>query len=190
MLPPQLLAKGNMFEYLKNFDIVLVTGPQRSGTTIAAKMIAQDTGKPFFDEGYFGVLDVVRFCDTVTTTTNGVIQCPGMCRYVHWFGKRDDLCVVLMRRNVDEIIKSEARIKWDGSFELSKYGTIDGPVSAVKYSFWDNYQKAFIKHSVEIEYRSLTGHPLWIPDERRVNFTFKQTEEEIQNSQVEFWPMC
>ena len=39
-----------MFEYLKEFPVVLVTGPQRSGTRICAKMIAHDTGHRFVDE--------------------------------------------------------------------------------------------------------------------------------------------
>lgn len=176
-----------MFEWLAPFDIILVTGPQRSGTTICAKMIQADTDKYMVDEGGFDVTDLVRWADYVTTTSGGVIQCPSMCRYVHWFGKRNDLAVVLMRRSIDEIIASEKRIQWDGAFELARYNTQDGPVSAVKYNYWDTYQKGFVKHAFEIEYRSLESHRLWVPDERRKDFSFKQTEEALEN---DYCPVC
>ena len=166
-----------MFEHLTQYRIVLVTGPQRSGTTIAAKMIAADTGLAFVDENDFGVKDIAPWGDMVTTARKRVIQCPSMCRFVHWFGGYDDVAVVLMRRDVEDIIRSERRIGWSlEAFELSRYAAVDGPISAVKYGYWDNYQKTFIKHAFEVGYRSLADHPLWLPDDARKNFTAKQTE--------------
>ena len=39
-----------VFEYLLHYHYVIVTGPQRSGTRIGAKMIAYDTGYTYVDE--------------------------------------------------------------------------------------------------------------------------------------------
>lgn len=46
-----------MFEHLKAYKRIVVSGPQRSGTRIVAKAVAQDTNKSFIDEVDIAVHD-------------------------------------------------------------------------------------------------------------------------------------
>ena len=47
-----------------------------------------------------------------------VVQCPALCHVVHKFGMPDVL-VVIMRRNVDDIIASQKRIRGSALMEVS-----------------------------------------------------------------------
>ncbi|OBX35665.1 hypothetical protein A8U91_04739 [Halomonas elongata] len=48
-----------MFEHLADETTIIVTGAHRSGTTIAAEMIAADTGKPCIREEAFEHRDII-----------------------------------------------------------------------------------------------------------------------------------
>jgi hypothetical protein len=146
-----------MFEHLSDYSVILVTGPQRSGTQIAARMIAEDTPLWYLDEQAFRAVDVDAWYDIVAEAGMQVIQCPGMCRFVHEFGDRDDLAVVLMRRSVEDIIASQQRIGWRyEQLELARYGEIEGPIAEVKYWYWDKHQKDKIQHAYEIDYECIS----------------------------------
>lgn len=169
-----------LFEYLKAYQRVIVTGPQRSGTTITARIIAHDTGLEYVDEQAFRATDVDKWRGVVPSRTNYVMQAPGMCRYVHEFGACDDLAVVLVRRSVEDIEASQKRVGWNwDAFELDRYGLAAdmGPIAQVKYDFWDSYQRALIKHPFEIAYEDLAGHPLWVSKDKRGNFGPRQWYE-------------
>jgi coenzyme PQQ synthesis protein D (PqqD) len=165
-----------MFEWLKKFRKILVTGPQRSGTRICAKMIARDTGYKFIDEKAFGADSIYRLFHVIQRNEHCVIQGPGLCRYVHMF-EGEDTCIVLMRRNIKDIVASQERIGWTWErAELMRYDRPDCVIARVKYDFWEKYQKALIRHAFEVEYESLAGHPLWVPKKQRLNFRADQTE--------------
>ena len=89
-----------MFEHLSNYNVVLVTGPQRAGTTITARMIAHDTGLRYIDESAFAATDEVRWRRVVKSSERAVIQCPGMARFCHEFGDRPDIAVAFCWRNL------------------------------------------------------------------------------------------
>ena len=164
-----------MFKWLAQYDKILVTGPQRSGTRICTKMIAYDTGHEYVDElGIVG--DSVTWLGTlISTKQRFVVQCPGLCRHVHMFSA-GDTAIVLMRRNVEDIVASQERVGWRGEWlELAKYDRSDGVIAEVKYRFWEEYQQERIKHAFEIEYGSLAGHLLWVPERLRQSFAIGQT---------------
>ena len=100
-----------MFDHLKPFDKIVVTGPQRSGTRICAKMIAQDLGKEYVSEAHVGVNVFGLLEEMLEKRKNFVVQCPGLCRHVHLIG-REDTAVVFMRRSLEHIIGSQRRIRW------------------------------------------------------------------------------
>uniref|UniRef100_A0A6H1ZK16 Putative sulfotransferase domain contining protein n=2 Tax=viral metagenome TaxID=1070528 RepID=A0A6H1ZK16_9ZZZZ len=165
-------AKYQMFSQLRKFEKILVTGPQRSGTTICAKMISEDTGHKLILEEVFGN-SLESFSIIVRGEINFVIQCPAMNKYIHRFD--DDItAIILMRRNVDDIIASEKRIAWEGTSELKRYGLSAGIIADIKYNYWNTYQKHKITNAFEIEYEDLAVHPLWVPKEERRNFTSRQ----------------
>lgn len=166
-----------MFEYLSRFDKVVVTGPQRSGTTICAKMIAADLGYKFYPEERVGIRLPAMLHELIAAQHEFVVQCPALCHCIEDFSA-EDVAIVLMRRDVADIVASEERIKFERkrARELAQYGRKDGVVSAVRYDHWERHQRPYITHAFEVEYESLSEHPLWVPKERRADFGPRQTE--------------
>jgi len=171
-----------MFESLKKFEHIFVTGPQRSGTTICGKMIANDTGHNYIDEFKFGVANLEILRELVKTQKNNVYQCPGVCRFIHEFSA-DNTAIVLMRRSVADILASQERINWRcEKMELFKYKPDERhgleTISEIKYRFWDTNQRLKIKNAFEVQYDFMSAHPMWIEKERRKTFHAKQTSIE------------
>lgn len=170
-----------MFENLKKYTAILVSGPQRSGTRICAKIIAQDTGHKYVDENNIKVDNLDMLKDILNTRENVVVQCPAVSAYLEEFSANDVL-IIFMRRDVNDIIASQNRIGWGvgnerGEFNKykDKFGATQAPVSKVKYKYWEKEQRDKIKNWKEIEYESLSKHELWIPKEKRTEFASSQT---------------
>lgn len=164
-----------MFENLKNFSKIIVTGPQRSGTRICAKMIAADTGYEYFDESVISVKDVAKLQDLLKYEKNFVIQAPGISFCVEDFAA-DDTLIVFMMRDIPSILASQKTCGWGcNDRELKKYGLAPGRNACeVKYDFW-NDQKELILWWREVQYDSLKDHPLYLAEEKRKGFTAYQT---------------
>lgn len=184
-----------MFEFLAPFRKVLVTGPQRSGTRICAEMIYRDLDRPpewpvlYVDEANLNVENLSALCDLVLRDARRlVVQCPALSRYVHHFGAREDVAVVWMVRPLVDIVASQRRIGWTaGDAELLRYDepalafafTPDSPSAArVKNEYWQRVQRARILNTYEVEYESLSAHPLWVPADERRGFAPWQTQKE------------
>lgn len=174
-----------MFEYLAEFDHVLVMGPQRSGTTIAATIIGADLGYEVVTEKDLPAVDSLNgLLDRLEHGTRQVIQCPALSRWVHLLGNWERLAVVWMRRDVSEIVASQVRIGWRGGLaELLRYDVLDawercGPgddlAAMLKIGFFESHQRDLIRHCFEVDFRDLTEHPLWLPDFMRRDFATHQ----------------
>ena len=171
-------TKEMKFFHLTKYKKILVTGPQRSGTRIMAKMIARDTGYKYIDEDCFGVhnpRELIKFL----LKDVAVIQCPALFHLVHAF-VADDTLIVVAKRNIEDIVASQKRVKWNSwnKKEFKKYGEKDNhkKISVVKYKYWDSVQKPLVKNWLEVEYDSLSDHPMWIKKGKRAKFHTKQTE--------------
>ncbi|MBU2249549.1 MAG: hypothetical protein KKH70_20335 [Gammaproteobacteria bacterium] len=164
-----------MFETLKEFSNIVVSGPQRSGTRIAAKIIAADTGKTYVDEKYIDFHNL-KMLEYFLIHGNNVVQCPALCHLLHYIMTKNTL-IIIVRRPIEEIIKSERR-SWNEQaekIELLKYGCTGGIISEIKYYFWDFIQKDILdERGREIHYHTLEQHPLFIKE--RQNFRWDQTE--------------
>ena len=164
-----------MFEHLKKFSNIVISGPQRSGTRIAAKIIASDTGKNYIDERYISFHDF-RLLQYYLQKGRVVVQCPGLCHLLHNI-KRENTLIIMVRRSIEEIISSEYRV-WEKDserIELLKYGYTDGIISKIKYSFWDSEQRAILgRRAKEINFNDLESHHLFIKE--RKDFRWDQTE--------------
>lgn len=165
-----------VFEHLAVHSRIVVTGPQRSGTRVAAQMIATDTGHAFVDEMEFLIKDEALFRQ-VLQRDNIVVQAPHMLKDMV-----DDpgpgVFVVLMRRSLDDIHASADRIRWveelgGNRTELAKFGLTEGDSAAIKYEYWDSHEKSV--PFLELEYNSLSRHPLYVPPDQRKNFGPLQT---------------
>ncbi len=168
-----------MFEHLAEFDVILISGPQRSGTRICARMVADDTGHRCIDENDYGPHNEDRWHELVETGGNVVIHCPAMCHILHDFAGDERVAVVFMRRDLRDIITSQERIGWtkrEEPRELVKYGAAYGPVALVKYDHWERAQRDLFpeERRFEIEYESLAEHPFWIPPAKRPYFGHRQ----------------
>lgn len=107
-----------------------------------------------------------------------VVHCPEHCAYVHLYAGVDNVAVVMIRRNIEDIITSQERVGWGFEWlEMKHYPGEERPISKVKYRHWDNYQKKMLgKQAFEIEYESLNIHPMWVDKEYRVEFATSQIE--------------
>jgi hypothetical protein len=152
-----------MFEELKRYRIILVTGPQRSGTTLAAHCIAQDTGHHYIDEADYGTKNGIEWRRLIVEESDAVIQCPSMARWVHEVAT-EDVLVVWMLRSAHEIMASQFRVGWIATIERAKYPVSDKPICLIKLDFWRETQKQAIPHWLEVPYHSLKLHPLWVND--------------------------
>lgn len=174
-----------MFEALGRYRKIIVSGPQRSGTTICAKMIAKDLGYIFVDESAIGFTDVRSVFSLLDCVDGVVIQCPALSSCL-WLFSRPDTLIVFMHRDVGEIRASQDRpiFAWspDRTWttarekrELMKYGVNEGAIAEVKYAAWA-VQKEYVSNHVDIEYAWLAEHPLWLPKDQRAEFGPKQTD--------------
>jgi hypothetical protein len=172
-----------MFEHLNRFKKILVSGPQRSGTTICAQMIARDLGYRYFDEMEFDVDNMRKIFAVVDSLNRIVIQCPSLAASL-WMFSHPDILVVFMKRDVADIVASQSRPIYESSpdrvwttthapVELMKYGRTTGVIAEVKYEGWAA-QKPYIWNTMEIEYESLAAHPMWVDKEARRDFKPKQ----------------
>lgn len=162
---------------------VLVTGPQRSGTTFMAYALAKDLGWKYIDEAVFQVDDKNLFKKLLSRDENLVIQCPGIMRWISSYDNEKNL-IVLMRRDTKAIIKSEKNRGWGFElYEKGKYrdtGTEDlmvRPISIIKYDWFDKVQIKNIRFSkvIGIKYpEDVSNHPLYISDDDRINWGIKQ----------------
>ena len=141
---------------------IFVIGPQRAGSTLAARIIERQTGRIFIDE-----LDY-----SINVPDDSVIQAPFLLKAVLELSFYHPTAqFAFMYRNKQDIIKSMERIEWCKDYT-------DDP----------NFYSAYIDHCYtyidqlknelpqerwfDIQYESLVHDPLFVKD--RSNFTVKQ----------------
>ena len=194
------------FKFMEDYRFILVTGPQRSGTTIAARMISEDTGLQFLSEGAMAVQDkdaeakeaLPQLIDKlVAAGASAVIQCPIQCRFIHEVAISSHMLVVMMRRPLPDIVASEKRIRWGDARQQALYADVikkypklsDKPISQVKYFYWDTVQRLqLVKRNCdvyELRYDDLHTHKLWIPKEQRSKFFPRQISPDENYARVE-----
>ncbi len=184
----------------KKYHRVVVTGPQRSGTQIASKIIAdilnwEQVGEQKMcrdgfdhDERYFKWVSNPERQSTV-------LHCPRISHACHLTPK--PTLVVFMMRDVAEILASDKnridkgfmrrsaktyrRVPCISVFETKRtqYSNLfydRKPISIeetpqIVYDVWNTTQKKFDFNWYELDYNMLEQHPLWLPlDTRRKIF--------------------
>lgn len=172
-----------MFAALHRFERIVVTGPQRSGTTIAARMIAHDTGHAYVDESEIHVDNLRLMRLLMRVGKQVVIQCPGLSRHAHEWRHHSGNLVVWMCRPLEDIVQSQERIGWGHcADELLKYGLnpreVSDPVALVKQRFWEQSQRPLfvgeLGKYVEQPYGQLAKHFMWVPKKQRQDFRPRQ----------------
>ena len=163
-----------------------MSGPQRSGTRIASKMIASDLGYNHIDESTFETHNWNLFKQQLKK--NVVIHCPAMSQWLTAIPNETLLSVriVFMIRNVNGIVASQERINWafynellekrkyNDTFKLTKF-VYDLPIAVIKQIVWLNHQRGLIKNYTELNYTDLKSHSMYITKENRKEFKYNQT---------------
>ena len=164
-----------MFQDLKKHRHIFVTGPHRSGTTICARMIAQDTGHDLIIEDEFNRSNLALLAAFIQADyAPSVIQCPFLANIIHDLNYLIELdmqetLVVFMHRYVKDIIDSEMRspvafeLVSEHQQEEYNFGSIklEQHISDFKYESWEE-QRESIPHYLDQGYEALRNHPLWL----------------------------
>ena len=146
---------------------IFVTGPQRSGTTIAAHILAFDLNRTYVDESEYTQNNLPK---------NAVIQAPFIIKFVlelsYMFPKAH---FVFMERDKNDIIKSMERIEWYKDY-ISDSSFYDIYVEHT-YKYIDLLCNTLPKDRWSVlQYDSLITHPLFIND--RHDFTVRQWQKD------------
>lgn len=164
---------SNLIIALKNYPTVLVTGPQRSGTTITTIILAKELGYEYIDEGEHGAYDVFSAFKIYDTKTKFVMHGPGLSAYAQIFPG----AIVFVKRSTKEIIQSEKRISWDLSVTEKRRYFSDCPethIADLKWEMWKKFQQ-LDKRFFDLNYNDLETHELWVDKEKRKDFGGRQT---------------
>jgi hypothetical protein len=167
------------FKYLNGYRVILVTGCQRTGTNIAAQMIAHDLKYNFTAEEVYDTDDAAHFDALVAAGDRLVIHCPAMMHRIHEV-TTDDIAVVVMQRPEAETLASMERIRWQErgakAIECAKYGVgEDANIYRVKYATFDKAQRRLIPNLYDVRYSELEQHVMWQDRATRQGFTDWQT---------------
>ena len=169
------------FSELARYGAIFVTGPQRSGTTICARMISHDTGHRYIDEEDFRVHDFAHLRELMKTPDRVVVQCPALSRYAELLNTTTahKLSIMIwMCRGFVEIVASQERIGWDATKERKKYPGYDHlPICMAKLHYWQTVQKIKIAQHYEVHYDMLKDHKLWIDKTERSGFEARQWQK-------------
>ena len=157
-----------MFEHLACHHAIVVTGPHRSGTTIAAEMIAHDTGKRCIHEEAFDYRNIIEAERIIAR--GGVIQGPYLLPWAPVLKAH----IVYMQRDEGDIEASVRRLRERG---------ISTPFFSAEqaWKLWAHMEMSqhdygpLIPSAGVIFYANLKQHPLWVPAEERRGWHHRQT---------------
>lgn len=185
----------NFFEIdFAGFSNIVVVGPQRSGTTFTAKVLAARLKFRYVDEIDFLINDAYLFKRQLKLS-GSVIQAPGLTHLIHEMVGESTL-VIYMRRASKDILKSVRNkngflthqiFSINQSKFLRRRYPLDPCVRNIlneidenelyidtMLKIWHSCQSIRIKHQVELNYESLKFHPLWLDKKHRKGFHSKQ----------------
>lgn len=195
-LSPQYLS---VLSFCKDFKRMVVTGSQRSGTTIAAQMIANDLSWKFVDESEVNASDFDKLRDLIDSAAKFVLQLPNLLLRtdeIHNFFTSRCVGVVAMRRPYREVEASRERINFLPRDPASEELILDliARSRAVKSELPDfenllsrqislmEYRQLYITYYLEslpyvtvLDYENLQGHSMWIEKKLRLDFGPKTT---------------
>lgn len=154
---------------------IMVTGPQRSGTTFAAFALAEDLGFKFIKETEYGIGNWEKFKLLLEKYDNFIVHAPALMHRIRELPQ--DMLIIIMYRNIQDIIKSQVECQWVYELEekvkyfpYSKQIDCQQPISLVKYDFIINIVNQYTHMKDRIiwmDYESMSCHPEWIPSKNR-----------------------
>ena len=159
---------------------IIVTGCQRSGTTIAAHILGQEKKWVVWDESKWipDVLGIYVLQEMIESgRTDLVIQSPTVLHdFVKVYHQLPQVHFVGMKRKTKHIIESMKRIKW---YQDDVYHYLDFYHDHIRFM---NNQWGLLKQMLppetwtEVNYNELKDYSQFVPKDQRLNFTSKQWE--------------
>lgn len=179
-----------LLSQLDGFTKIIVTGPQRSGTTIAGKIIADAMGLPNLDERVVGPGNKAGFLEKIAQEPRFVFQFPNACEWLQDLADLEDIGIVFMERANADILASQERIAWRGGTPKGypKYALTDLPehVTALlddenhlfenRKIVFETYQRPLLRNCFVLQYDSMKSEAAWVEKADRKNFNPKQTK--------------
>lgn len=152
---------------MNNVHPVFVTGPQRSGTTIIARILADKLNKTYLDESEYNPVDI---------PDNAIIQAPFISKFILELSFKFPLAFfIIVIRDKQEIVKSMERIEWykDHINNPEFYSTyVDTTYDIIDLQLKQLPESRYLK----INYDSLKSHNLFVDD--RKDFTTRQWQKD------------
>ena len=146
---------------------IIVTGPQRSGTTIAAHIITEQTGGVYVDE--------LEYC--LPLPDKAVVQAPFLLHQVLEASYMiPNVRFAFMYRAPGDIVASMERVEWYADW----YDDPNFYPTYVKhcYEYIDLLKRTLRKDQwFDVQYESLIHHPLFVRN--RAGFTVKQYRPDV-----------
>lgn len=178
-----------MFERFYGWRFILLVGPHRAGTTIAARMIASDLDLEYYEEedvfhwaetSHLDQIDIRAWLAHVGAPRL-VLRGPALSSRAHtWALSVDEMCVVMLLRPVDDILASQRRVRWamerpELSWYPANYREEGLHACQAKYRYWSEVQQPMLgDQAYELWYEDLSKHELWVPKEERGDFWSRQ----------------
>lgn len=175
-------------ECCKYYDYIIISGPQRSGTTYVAAELSNELSYVHVDEFEHGIAKFNNMLNYIKEKPK-VIQAPALCSKLHKIKKEKTLAIFMLRNNED-IIKSEDRIEWYPKYsnrEVNRYReTFPEQLNKInsfkrcapmKKWIWENCQKKMMQIDyLELPFEFISQSKGFIKKEDRTHFTKKQTK--------------
>ena len=193
--PRGIVTIEKLVELVPQFPCVAVTGPERSGTTIATEMICSSTGYMNVSEeawdNDFGLL-----WRLLCKGDGIVVHAPHLTFRVHEIDRHcpERVLIVFMLRAVADIVASQRNCHWGARSEHSAdngdpkgwgnpasrwydaashemFRDVIEPEAHLclnRQRVWHRRQKQLVSNYVEVEYETLRSHWLWLEPEKRL----------------------
>jgi hypothetical protein len=169
----------------KKFSKILVSGPQRSGTTFLSNVLSEDLNYKLHDE-------LKNVDDFLSVKGESVSQAPSMSSLLHKIPEQNGVVVIFVSRNCNDIISSCEKLKWGeinwnnyhggeiaerGILKLNcpNYLNKNAHSSYIKQNFWMSHQMHVMKVPyINASYDFLQDHPKFKSKDQRAEFNAKQ----------------
>lgn len=170
------------------YNYIIVSGPQRSGTTYVAKELATEIKYEHIDEFKHGIARFDKMLNFVENNPK-VIQAPALSHMLHKITKEKTLVVFMMRNNSD-ISLSEDRIGWHDNHSKTEFAKYKESFpervkrinnfkrcAPMKKWIWKRHQRVEMQIDyLELPFDFISQSKGYIKKEERKNFKKKQTK--------------
>ena len=178
---------------------LIVTGSQRSGTTICAQMLSADLGWEYIDETVVDLASTDKVGRLMRDREEFVLQMPSLLRktddIAEWLGDGGGAVIVMPRpygeveasrrriglrprENVDLDLRQDLveRARSVGFPLPSQQTFLIRKLSLMEFrQMYIEHYLQYLPHFFALDYSGLAGHPLYVAPELRGSFAPKQT---------------